>query len=178
MPPGPDPEKKPEMTDPPGQPPPARPPAPNRPPAANRPPPPRRALAPKLPPPRRRHHRGRTSRARIGLVVIFILFGLVDFMWINAIKNDLRSVVYPTIIVTALWTTALLIAIELRHGWARLLLLGVLGLIVIGTLVLISWALQAGLIVFLGITSAVYAGSFAWLFYSRDVRRLTGRDFE
>ena len=173
MPPRPDPEKKPETAAPSGPPPPAPPRPQNRPPM-------RRALPPKAPPAlKRRHHRGKAGRARVGLGVMFGLFRIVDFLWINSMPVELNRLGYPLLILTALWTTPLLVAVARKLSWARLLFLALLGLLTIACLVGISPVLEfPGLITILIITIGAYAGSFFWLLYSRDVHRLIGRGHE
>ena len=170
MPSGPDPQKKPEMKGPPRQPPQGQ----QRPPQ----PPPRRALPPRPPPrPRRHHHRGKASHARIGLLCVFVLFRILDFVALHDIPPELSRGVLSTVITNALWTTALLIGIALRKSWARLILLGLLGLASIVILIMIPVAfdwpvLVPGFVAFF----LVYAAIFAWLILSRDVRRLTSRE--
>ena len=173
MPPGPDPNPQPPGPDPNPQPPG---PDPDQKPAMPRPrrPPPRR------PPPRQRtHRRGNMARARIGLVVIFVLNRVLDFLYLVDIPSELNRPVLSSIITSAIWTTALLIGIALRKAWARLIFLGLLALSVVFILIYFPTAFDyPSLMLPLLASLMVYAGSFAWLIFSRDVHRLTSRERE
>ncbi len=84
-----------------------------------------------------------------------------------------------SVITGAIWTTALLIAIALRKSWARLILLALLGLGTVAAAISLPLAFDIPqLWTPLVATLLVSASSFAWLCYSRDVRRLTGRERE
>lgn len=193
MPPGPDPQKRPPPGSPPpmpGNPPPApappgnRPPPPGTrpPPPGNRPPPPaaaRRQAGPPAPRPKRRHRHGNPTRARIGLVVVFLLFRVVDFLFILGIPPEGTRLLVVRLCTAALWTTALLIAIALRHAWARVILLVLLALGIVAGLIVTPMVFDQPPLLTPMLTSLlVSAGVFAWLFWSRDVHRLTSRDRE
>ena len=171
MPPGPDPQKRPKTTDPQRPSPPV--------PQGQRPPP-RRPLPPRPPPrARRHHHRGKASRARIGLIVVFVLFRLLDFITLNDIPPELSRQLVSSVITSAIWTTALLIGIWLRKPWARLILIALLGLASVSIIILIPMiADYPAMMTPLVSTLAVHAGVFGWLILSRDVRRLTSRERE
>lgn len=180
MPPGPDPQKRPAPGNPPPRP--SLPGNPPPPPRGNRPPPPgtvRRQARPPTPRPKRRHHHGRAGRARIGLLVIFALFRVLDFLFLLGVEPEAMRSALATIITSALWTTSLLIAIAFRHAWARLILLALLALGTVALLIFIPMAFdKPALLTPLIGALLVDAGSFAWLFWSRDVHRLTSRDRE
>ncbi len=175
QPPGPRPQAPGAQPQPPGQP------APAQPPGARPPQPPaqRRQARQPVPPPKRRHRHGNATRARIGLVVVFLLLGVVEFLFVLGVPPEWKRVLIPSIIVSSLWTTALLIALAFRHAWARLILLGIFALVAVAALVLIPMAFEnPTLLTPLLASLLVSAGGFAWLFYSRDIHRLTSRDRE
>ena len=172
MPPGPDPEKKPEMKEP-RQPPPRPPQRPGQRPVQ---PPQRKPLPPRPPPRARKHRHGKASHARIGLVVIFVLLRLLDFMFLVNAAPEFYRALLASVITGAIWTTALLIAIALRKSWARLILLALFGLATVSVVISLPLAFDLPhLWTPLVASLFVSAGSFAWLCYSRDVHRLTGR---
>ncbi len=140
----------------------------------------RRALPPRPPQqPKHRHHRGKANRARIGLGIMYTAFVLIQFLWLDAIPTERRNLVMANIISSVIWYTALLIAIAMRKSWARLILLFLQALSVVACLILIPDILDMpGVLTILLITTAFYAISFGWLLYSRDVRRLVGRNYE
>jgi len=110
---------------------------------------------------------------------MFILFRVIDFLFLLGVPPESMRSVWPTIIGSTLWTTALLIAVALRHAWARLILLGLLALATVGLLIVIPMVFDKPALLTPLISSLVVnAGSFAWLFWSRDVHRLTSRDRE
>lgn len=178
MPSGPDPQNLPPQPGPRPQPPPPGQPA--QPPGARpQPPAKRRQARPPTPPPKRRHRHGNATRARIGLVVVFLLLCVVEFLFVLGVPPEWKRVLIPSIIVSSLWTTALIIALAFRHAWARLILLGIFALVAVAALVLIPMAFEnPTFLTPLFASLLVSAGSFAWLFYSRDIHRLTSRDRE
>ena len=112
-------------------------------------------------------------------MVIFMLFGLLDVLIFLAVPPEMTRTVLPSIIISALWTTSLLIAIALRHGWARLILLAILGLGTVALLILTPMVFdRPALLTPLIGALLIKSGSFAWLLWSRDVRRLISRDRE
>ena len=110
---------------------------------------------------------------------MYTAFVLIQFLWLDAIPTERRNLVLANIISSVIWYTALLIAIAMRKSWARLILLFLQALSVVVCLILIPDILDMpGVLTILLITTAFYAVSFAWLLYSRDVRRLVGRNYE
>ena len=171
MPPGPDPEKKPDAAPPRRQPPPG--------PQGQRPPrPPQRRPAPPRPPPRprRQHHRGKASRARIGLLVIFTLLRLVDMLFFMALPTGPHGPAVAAMIAAFLWTTALLVAIWRRQEWARIILLIVFGVSAVTASIMAPavWENQPLITAFV-IGGVIVIGCGVWLGYSRDVHRLISR---
>ena len=172
MPPGPDPEKKPDMADPRQQPPTG--------PQGRRPPPqpPQRRPPPPRPPPRpkRQHHRGKASRARIGLIVIFVLLRLVDALLFLALPSGPTGLAVPGMIGAFLWTTALLVGIWRRQEWALIILHGIFGASAVAASIIAPSVWENGaLITALVVGGAIVVGSGVWLGYSRDVHRLISR---
>lgn len=110
---------------------------------------------------------------------MFFAFCVIHFLWFDATPPEFRRVSYASIINSTIWNTALLLAIALRKSWARLILLTILGLGIAGGLAVtpMLFEIPAFLTIHL-ITLGILAISFAWLLYSRDVRRLVGRDYE
>ena len=189
MTPGSDPQPQPERPGPPPlppqhQPPPQQGPRPPRPPQQQqrRPQQPalRRPLPPRPPPrPRRHHHHGKASRARIGLVVVFVLFRLLDFMALYGVPEELNRPVISSVITGSIWSTALLLGVWLRKSWARFILIALVGLATIGLIILFPiLADYPAMTPTLVCELLVNAGVFAWLTLSRDVRRLVSRDRE
>lgn len=110
---------------------------------------------------------------------MFVLFRLLDFMFLMGTPPELNRSLLSSTITGGLWTTALLIAIAMRKAWARLILLALLGLAAVFTIIVLPLAFDyPSLWMPLGAFLLVNAGSFAWLSYSRDVRRLISRDRE
>ena len=140
----------------------------------------RRALPPRPPQrPQHRHHRGKANRARIGLAVMYTAFLLIQFLSYDAFPAERHYVVVTNVITSVIWYTALLIAIAMRKSWARLILLFLQAVSVVGCLILIPAILDMpGVLTIIIITTVFYAVSFLWLLYLRDVRRLVGRNYE
>ena len=165
MPPGPDPQKKPEMTDPRRQAP--RPPQPPQ----RRPPPPR-------PPPRpkRHHHRGKASSARIGLVVIFVLLRLIDGLFFLSLPTNPNGLALAAMIGAFLWTTALLVAVWRRQEWARIILIVLFGASAVTASIMAPSVWDNGPLITAFMTGgAIVIGCGIWLGYSRDMHRLISR---
>ena len=113
------------------------------------------------------------------LAVIFFALCIIHFLWFDATPPEFRRASYASIINSTIWNTALLIAIALRKSWARLILLTILGLGIAGGLAFTPMFLEIpAFLTISAITLGILAVSFAWLLYSRDVRRLVGRDYE
>lgn len=135
------------------------------------------------PPPRPRKHRrhGNVVRARWGVVVIFCLLCVVEGLFLNALPIGVPGIATPAIFGSALWITALLIAIWLRNAWARLLLMGLFAIIVIGSIIMAPNTLDPKdrdlLMAYCG-AGLVAMGAGAYLAASRDIYRLTSRDRE
>ena len=81
---------------------------------------------------RRRHYdtEGTLRRGRMWIAVIFCAFRLLDAVVVLLLKmlpeGSEQKYLYLYIILTGLWTTALLVAIWLRQAWARYVLVGLL----------------------------------------------------
>ena len=100
-------------------------------------------------------------------------------MFLMEFPPELNRPLLSSVITHAVWTTALLIAIARRKAWARLIFIGFLGLASVSTMIVIPLIFdEPGLTTPFVCSLIVYATSFGWLCYSRDVRRLTGRDWE
>lgn len=161
------------------------------------------------PPPRqRKHHRGNASQARIGIVVIFCLLRLADFLFLYAVSSDpstktqleasgstlgqatgliLLSALpvavpifaMPGIICNSLWTTAMLFAVWRRQKWARIILIAVFGLSAVITCCQLPFNRgSTELLTALLVRALVLIGCTAYLIYSRDMHRLTSRERE
>ena len=213
MTPGSDPQPQPERPAPPPLPPqnqPPQDPRPPRPPQQQRrpPQPPQRRPLPPRPPPRLRkqRHHGKASRARIGLVVIFVLLRMADafllllvpfgqgipesqgsmegtigyaaaLIIVSAVPGGTPGLATPGIICSTLWTTALLVAIWRRQYWARAILVAMFGVAaLIGMILMTMTPTNSPLFTSMMIREAVMLGCSAYLIFSRDMHRLTSRE--
>lgn len=158
--PGPDPQKKPQMS------------GPRRPPQ----PPQRRPPLPRPPPRPRRHHHGKAGRARLGLVVIFLLLRLIDGLFFLALPTGPHGPALAAIIGASLWTTALLVAIWRRQEWARIILLALFGISGVTASIVAPSVWDNDPLITAFITGGVIVVACGiWLGYSRDVHRLISR---
>jgi len=146
-----------------------------------RPPPPKM----RRPPPRQRarKHRshGNVGRARWGVFVIFLFFCTGVAFFLNALPLGTTGLTTPAIFASVLWTTSLLIALWRRQVWARYLLIGLFGLAAIGGLVMVPNTLDPkdrDLLMAYVAGGMLAVGSALYLYYSRDIHRLTSRDRE
>ena len=159
------------MVPPPRQPPPG--------PQGQRPPrPPQRRPPPLRPPPRprRQHHRGKASHARIGLIVIFVLLRLIDALFFLALPTGPTGLALPALIGAFLWTTALLVGIWRRQEWARIILLVLFGVSAVAASIMAPSVWENGPLITAIMTGGVIViGCGIWLSYSRDVYRLISR---
>ena len=206
MTPGSDPQPQPER---PGPPPqgslPPRPPQQQRRPQQQQPQ--RRPLPPRPPPRlRKQHHHGKASRARIGLVVIFVLLRMADafllllvpfgqgipesqssmdgtfgyaaaLILVSAVPGGTPGLATPGIICSTLWTTALLVAIWRRQYWARAILVAMFAVAaLIGVILMTGTPTNSPLFTSMMIREAVMLGCSAYLIFSRDMHRLTSRE--
>ncbi len=136
-------------------------------------------MNPRRPPKPRQHRNGKASRGRVGLVVVFGLLRIVDVFFLLALPTGPSSLPFLAIILAAMWTTAVLIAIWRRQQWARIIMIGLFILVAIAAMVLIPTSTaDTPLLTAYVIAAVVSAGSSAWLLRSRDVRRLTSRERE
>ena len=136
---------------------------------------------PPRPQPRKHRRHGNVARARWGLVVIFCLLGITVGFFLNALPLGRTGLTTPAIFGGTLWTSALLIALWLRHAWARILLIGLFGLAAVGTLILVPNTLaetERDLLMAYVAGGLLASGSALYLYYSRDIHRLTSRDRE
>lgn len=96
---------------------------------------------------------------------------------VSVVPVGAPSLATPGIICSTLWTTALLVAIWRRQYWARVILVGLLGLAtVLVILVISSLTPDSPLFTATLIRGLVTVGCGAYLIYSRDVHRLTSRE--
>ena len=135
------------------------------------------------PPPRPRKHRNRGDivRARWGVVVIFFLVCTSVAFFLNAVPLGRTGLTTPAIFGSVLWTTALLIALWRRQPWARILLVGLFGLAAIGALIMVPNTLadsERDLLMAYVVGGMLAVGSALYLYYSRDIHRLTSRERE
>lgn len=138
---------------------------------------------PRRPPPRPRKHRkhGNVIRARWGVVVIFCLLCVVEAFFLNALTIGVPGIATPAIFGSALWITALLIALWRRNAWARLLLIVIFALAVIGSIIMAPNTLDPkdrDLLMAYVAGGLAAMGCGAYLAASRDIYRLTSRDRE
>lgn len=180
MPSGPDPNQPP--ADPAPQQPPSPPKAP--PPGAKpgqRPPPPRMRRPPPRPRPRKHRSHGNVARARWGVFVVFLLFCTGVAFFLNAIPLGRTGLATPAIFGSVLWTTALLVALWRRQIWARYLLIALFSAGAIGALIMVPNTLDPkdrDLLMAYAVGGVLAVGSSLYLYYSRDIHRLTSRDRE
>jgi hypothetical protein len=87
----------------------------------------------------------------------------------------------PAIFGSVLWTTALLIALWRREIWARYLLIALFSLAAIGALIMAPNTLDAkdrDLLMAYAVSGMLAVASALYLYYSRDIHRLTSRSRE
>ncbi len=112
-------------------------------------------------------------------MIVFALLRLVDAFFLIGLPNGPTSLALVTVGLVAMWTTALLVAIWRRQGWARLLTIGVFILCAVAAMVMIpNSSRNIPMLTAYIVTGIVTIGASAWLIYSRDVHRLTSRDRE
>ncbi len=78
--------------------------------------------APVMPEQPRRHRRGHRAsyrRARILLLVLFVVFNAVNIVVFLGVPLHLRRYLMALMVSDALWSTFLFAAIWMRHKWAR-----------------------------------------------------------
>lgn len=127
----------------------------------------------------RRHRNGNVTRARIGLVVVFVLLRLVDAFFVIALPGGPSGLPFAAVLLTGMWTTAVLIVLWRRQQWARIIMIALFGLAAIAALVMIpNTSNDTPFVTAYVVLAAVSVGCGAWLLYARDARRLTSRDRE
>lgn len=137
---------------------------------------------PPRPRPRKHRSHGNVGRARWGVVVIFLLFCTAVAFFLNALWPLGRTgLTTPAIFGSVLWTTALLIALWRRQIWARYLLIFLFSLAAIGALIMAPNTLDPkdrDLLMAYAVSGMLAVASALYLYYSRDIHRLTSRERE
>lgn len=113
--------------------------------------------------------------------MIFLFFCTGVAFFLNALPLGTPGLTTPAIFASVLWTTSLLIALWRRQVWARYLLIGLFGLAAIGGLVMVPNTLDPkdrDLLMAYVAGGLLAVGSALYLYYSRDIHRLTSRDRE
>ena len=113
-------------------------------------------------------------------MIFFLVCTSVAF-FLNAVPLGRTGLTTPAIFGSVLWTTALLIALWRRQPWARILLVGLFGLAAIGALIMVPNTLadsERDLLMAYVVGGMLAVGSALYLYYSRDIHRLTSRERE
>lgn len=128
---------------------------------------------------KRKGRRGSVVRARVMLVVIFLLFrGLDVWYWIgpSSVPKERMSAI---LVGSGLWLSALLLAIWLRQKWARYIFIAVMWMAIIWLMIIGSDMLMyRRMLPVFSATGVIMAGCAAWMGYSRDAHRLTDREYK
>jgi hypothetical protein len=104
---------------------------------------------------------------------------VIDGFFFLSLTDTPSNMVVASFVLAGMWTTALLVAIWFRQGWARVILIGLFIFGTIAGMVLIPTATtNAALLTAYVIAALISAGCCAWLIMSRDMHRLISRDRE
>jgi hypothetical protein len=115
----------------------------------------------------------------MGLVVIFIMLRVIDGFFFLSLTDTPSNMIVAAFVLAAMWTTALLVAIWLRQGWARIIMIGLFIIGTIAGMILIPTASNnTPLLTAYIVAAMISAGCAAWLIMSRDMHRLISRDRE
>jgi hypothetical protein len=126
----------------------------------------------------RRRHSGSTKSARLLLVIIFFMLRIPDALCFYVTLNPSHPApaVRANIVITALWTTAFLIAMWFRRRWARYPLIAfaayvvfVIGLVIYSVL-LAGIAFRHDVLIAFAIQLVFYLAAVTILVRSRDIK--------
>jgi hypothetical protein len=139
------------------------------------------------PHPSRRRRKGqrssRSKRGRLLLVAIFVAFRVSDALMFFAAGPHDKTQLVTSLITSAVWTTALLVAIAYRQNWARyilifLLILGVAFFLIVAPVILKDEVDNPAMVPVLCITALINALSAWCLISASSIRRLTNSNHE
>lgn len=126
------------------------------------------------------HKHGSSRKGRIWIVVLFLVLRFLDGALLYNVPHTNRLM--ALVLIEAVWTTVLLVAIWYRRNWARALL--AIGLLVAGVS---SLVVEAGLtdkgadgehgLLMFGVTAGQIIVAFI-LIFSVNLNRLTSRSYD